>query len=81
MTEFPITHVPADLADREIYEGMIIPLYMLYRQAAAKGDTAIIGKTFRHCRIDGPSVLLALGGNAFDGCHFGDIGGDVGSLL
>jgi hypothetical protein len=81
MTEFPMTHVPADLADREIYDGMIIPLYMLYRQVAAKGETAIVGKTFRRCRIDGPSVLLALGGNAFDGCHFGDTGGDVDSLL
>jgi hypothetical protein len=81
MTEFPMTPVPADLADRDLYEGMIIPLYMLYRQVAAKGEGAITGKTFRNCRIDGPSVLLALGGNAFDGCHFGDTGGDVGSLL
>lgn len=81
MTGIPMTPVPSDLAEREVFEEMIVPLYMLYRQVAAKGEGAIRGKVFRNCRIDGPSVMLALGGNAFDGCHFGDTDGDVDALL
>ena len=78
---FTLTDIPADLADQTHYEGLIIPLYSLYRQIAAKGGQAISGKTFTRCRIDGPSVLLALGGVDFDRCFLGEAEGDVRNLL
>lgn len=78
---FPLTPVPDDLADRTEYVEMVIPLYALYRQMAAKGAHVIEGKTFTRCRIDGPAVLLALAGNQFDGCYFGDDEGDPRNLL
>ena len=78
---FPLTPVPDDLAERNEYEGMILPLYALFRQGAAKGEHVIKGKTFTRCRIDGPSVLLALQGNVFERCYFGPDMGDIRNLI
>ena len=81
MSVFPLTPVPDDLADRDTYEEMIIPLYALFRQMAAKGERHIQNKTFIRCRIDGPAVVLPLGGLTFQNCDMGVKDGDVTPLI
>ena len=48
---------------------------------AQRGEAMIAGKTFRDCFLEGPAVLLAVGGCSFDGCNMGDAMGDTRNLL
>ncbi len=39
------------------------------------------GMTFTNCQIEGPAVIVALGGVQFDACNLGDAKGDMRTLL
>ena len=78
----PSLHMPwRPLGDGPIYEREQIWLPQLSAQALAAGQVLIDGKTFIDCRIEGPAVLLAVGGCSFDACDMGYSGGDVRNLL
>lgn len=64
-----------------ILENVAFSLYDLFRESLKSGAPIIQGRTFRNCRVEGPAVLLALGGVNFDGCDLGFAGGDVRNLL
>lgn len=70
-----------DLGDGPVYEREPIWLPQLVARSLAAGQPEIVGKTFIECRIEGPAVLLAVGGCDFDGCDMGYHGGDVRNLL
>ncbi|KDP93822.1 hypothetical protein ER13_15990 [Brevundimonas sp. EAKA] len=63
------------------YEGVQIWLPQLILEAAQRGEAVITGKTFRNCFLEGPAVLLAVGGCRFDNCNMGDAMGDTRNLL
>jgi uncharacterized protein YjbI with pentapeptide repeats len=63
------------------YEGVHIWLPQLVLEAAQRGEAVIENKTFTNCFMEGPAVLLAVGGCSFDGCNMGDAMGDARNLL
>jgi len=64
-----------------IIENVAFSLHDLFRESIKDAQPVIQGRTFRNCRIEGPALLLALGGVDFDGCDLGFAGGDVRNLL
>ncbi|MFN3536100.1 MAG: hypothetical protein ACK4Y4_01480 [Brevundimonas sp.] len=64
-----------------VHEGVHIWLPQLVIESAQRGEADIAGRTFRDCFMEGPAVLLALGGCTFDGCNMGDAMGDPRNLL
>ncbi|GAA0646889.1 hypothetical protein [Brevundimonas lenta] len=81
VSQRPMVEVPEDLASRDVYDGMTLPLFSVYRQIVAAGGRMIERKTFRNCVIEGPAVLLATGGVQFHNCNMGESGGDIRNLL
>lgn len=78
----PAQHMPwRPLGDGPVHEREQIWLPQLIAQAFKAGASQIEGKTFIDCRIEGPAVLLAVGGCDFDGCDMGYSGGDIRNLL
>jgi len=79
--QMPVRPVPADYsADR--FENQAISLFELFKASlGATGQMPVRGKTFINCTIEGPAVLLALGGVDFDGCDLGPSNGDPASLI
>ncbi|GAA0203726.1 hypothetical protein QOZ96_002110 [Brevundimonas nasdae] len=63
------------------YEGQHIWLPQLVVEAARRGEGTIKNKTFVNCFMEGPAVLLPIGGCQFDGCNMGDTMGDARNLL
>jgi hypothetical protein len=45
------------------------------------GQSTLTGITFENCRIEGPAVMLVVGGCKFDAVDFGFAGGDIRTLL
>ena len=72
--------VPAD-ADAAVFENVDISLFDLYRTVMAKGQSAITGRTFRGCRIEGPVVMLVLSGTKFETTDFGAADGDIRNVV
>jgi hypothetical protein len=57
-------------------------LYDLYRANVQAGGGGVIeGRTFTDCVIEGPAVMVVLGGTLFDGVNFGATGGDLRNML
>lgn len=47
----------------------------------ATGDIRIQNVRFENCQIEGPAVLLPIGGCSFNDCNFGITHGDMRTLL
>ncbi|MBI1682084.1 hypothetical protein [Caulobacter hibisci] len=71
---------PTD-AFAKTFENVDVSLFDLYRAHLQKGQTVIEGRTFRNCRLEGPVVLLVLGGVDFDATDFGYTGGDIRNIV
>ncbi|CAN5269348.1 hypothetical protein BH10PSE2_BH10PSE2_15700 [soil metagenome] len=77
-----MTAIPHDdFINRNLYEGIEIPLASLFRQRVNSGQSIIQGTAFRRCRIEGPAVMLVLDGVVFTDCDMGDNGGDIRNML
>ena len=56
-------------ADR--FENVAVSLVDLHRTRLRKGEMTLQGVAFKGCRIEGPAVMLVIGGCTFDGVNFG----------
>jgi len=65
----------------ESYENQAVSLYELIRARLAIRETVIRGVTFTNCRIEGPAVMLVVGGCRFEGVDFGNPNGDIRNLV
>ena len=64
------------------FEGAVVPLYTMFHANLQNGQGAVISdRTFVHCLIEGPAVLLPVTGVQFDNCDFGEPDGDMRRLL
>ncbi len=73
--------VPSDLS-AVAFEDADISLFELFLAVMGGTRPGIIEvRTFARCRLQGPAVVLISGGVQFDGCNFGDSGGDIRNLL
>lgn len=63
------------------FSGVAVSLYDLYRERLRAGQSILTGITFEDCRIEGPAVMLVVGGCSFDGVDFGFAGGDIRTLV
>ena len=63
------------------FSGVAVSLYELYRERLRMGQSVLTGITFEDCRIEGPAVMLVVGGCNFDGVDFGFAGGDIRTLV
>ena len=64
-----------------IYQKADIWIPTLIAEAMRRGENMIVGKTFIDCRLEGPAVLIPVGGCQFDACDMGFSGGDPRNLL
>ena len=77
----PVKPVPPDHAVAA-FRGEAVSLFEVFKaNLIATRQQVIQGKTFTDCQIEGPAVLLALGGVVFDGCDMGYAAGDPKALL
>jgi len=81
MTGQPRWRLADDLTAPVFGEGVALSLFDLYRTHIRMGRPMIERVTFRDCRIEGPAVLLPVGGNSFDRVNFGDSRGDIRNLV
>ncbi len=58
-----------------------VSLFELYRASLQAGQTIIENRTFTDCRLEGPAVLVILGGVHFDATDFGYTAGDIGRIV
>jgi len=65
----------------QTYEDQGLSIHDLFQRLGAQGAVMIEDHTFNRCMIQGPAVLLALGGVVFDNCDMGPSGGDIRNLL
>lgn len=68
------------LVARTTFEKEAVWLPMLAVQHWNAGQTAIDGKTFTDCVIEGPGVMAVMNGTVFDSCNMGSAS-DVKTLL
>ncbi len=72
--------LPADYG-ADVFDGVAVSLFELYRARMARKQPMISGVTFRDCRIEGPAVLLVIDGCTFDGVRFGASNGDMRNIV
>ena len=53
------------------FEDVAISLVDLHRTRLRKGEAHLQGVSFLRCRIEGPAVMLVVGGCTFNGVNFG----------
>jgi hypothetical protein len=63
------------------FSGVALSLVDLHRARMRMGQQTLTGITFENCRIEGPAVMLVVGGCSFDGVDFGFAGGDIRTLI
>ena len=63
------------------FSGVAISLVDLHRVALRAGMASIENRTFVDCRLEGPAVVVALGGVTFDAVDFGYHKGDIRNLV
>ncbi|MDO9336265.1 MAG: hypothetical protein EON95_18240 [Caulobacteraceae bacterium] len=73
-------NVATDLSANH-FSGVAVSLVDLHRARLLKGEALLSGVTFENCRIEGPAVMLVVGGCSFDATDFGYSGGDIRSLV
>ncbi|WP_395945725.1 hypothetical protein [Brevundimonas sp.] len=69
------------IGEGPVYDKAQIWLPQLVAEAMGAGQATIKGKTFIDCRLEGPAVLLPIGGCEFDACDMGFASGDIRNLL
>lgn len=75
------------LATPEDYKGKVFKdknllLFEVFRaNLEATGDIRVHGVSFENCHIEGPAVLLPLGGCTFEDTNFGVAHGDMRTLV
>jgi|JUGB01.1.fsa_nt_gi hypothetical protein len=69
------------IGDGPVYDKAQIWLPLLIAEAMNAGTTVIEGKTFIDCRMEGPAVILPIGGCEFDNCDMGNSGGDPRNMF
>ena len=84
MTDIPLRPnqkpVTQDYTQRH-FEGVALNLFELFRANMLETRQPIIAnRTFTDCLIEGPAVLLAVGGVDFDSCNLG-VSPDPSSLM
>ncbi len=65
----------------DVFDGVAVSLFELYRARVARKQPIITGVTFRDCRIEGPAVLLVIDGCNFDGVNFTASKGDMRNIV
>lgn len=63
------------------FSNVALSLVDLHRARLKIGQPTLTGITFENCRIEGPAIMLVVGGCNFDGVDFGFAGGDIRTLL
>jgi len=63
------------------FENVAVNLVDLHRNRLFRGESVISRVTFRNCRVEGPAVMLVIGGCNFDATDFGYAGIDVATLV
>jgi hypothetical protein len=64
------------------FENKNLLLFEIFRANLERtGDITVRGVTFTNCQIEGPAVLLPLGGCTFNDCNFGIAHGDMRTLI
>ena len=63
------------------YRNGSIWLPQLFLETRQAGGGNIEGRTFIECLIEGPGILLPLGGCHFDACNMGEAHGDPRNLM
>lgn len=63
------------------YSRLGIFLPHLAAEAIRSGEAVIRNRVFEDCYLEGPAVLLPVGGCDFDACDMGVTGGDPANLL
>lgn len=63
------------------FSGVAVSLVDLHRARMRAGQAILSGITFDNCRIEGPAVVLVIGGCRFDNTDFGYASGDIRTLL
>jgi hypothetical protein len=72
---------PADYKSK-VFKDKNLLLFEVFRaNLEATGDIRIQSVRFENCQIEGPSVMLPLGGCTFDDCNFGIAHGDMRTLV
>jgi hypothetical protein len=71
MTDMMSEEFGRALNARTTFEKEAIWLPLLASHQMNGGDPVIRGKTFTDCMIQGPAVIVALGGLSLDGCNLG----------
>ncbi len=76
----PATVTRADDFLAESHELKAVSMVDLLRARMVNGAAVIRDVKFKHCRIEGPGVLLVLGCH-FEACDFGNPNGDIRNLI
>jgi len=63
------------------FNGEVMSIYELYRDALHHGQTFIEDRAFVDCRLEGPAIMAVVGGVSFDSTDFGYTGGDIGRIV
>jgi len=69
------------IGEGPVYDKAQIWLPQLVAEAMGAGLSTIRGKTFVDCRLEGPAVVMPVGGCSFDACDMGFTSGDIRNLL
>jgi len=63
------------------FSNVALSLVDLHRSRLRIGQSILTGITFENCRIEGPAVMLVVGGCTFDATDFGPANGDIRTLV
>jgi hypothetical protein len=67
---------------KAVIENLRVSLFEVFRVNLQRtGEMIVTGKTFRHCTLEGPGVLLPTDGSVIENCQLGDALGDMRNLL
>ena len=63
------------------YERAVVSLVDLVRPRLATREMVVRNLTFTQCIVEGPAVMLVVGGCQFEACDFGNPSGDIRNLV
>ena len=84
MTTTPTLRPPASDDDmaKAVIENLRVSLFEVFRVNFQRtGEMFVTGKTFRHCTLEGPGVLMPIDGSLIESCQLGDALGDMRNLM
>ena len=65
----------------QTYDRSVVSLVDLVRPRLASREMVVRNLSFTNCVIEGPAVMLVVGGCQFDACDFGNPSGDIRNLV